>query len=189
MSELQLNNYSYEDYLGVDATLKENERIELLAGEIVFMAGASAEHQDMVLNIASALKQKGKETASKCLPRVAPYDVKLFRGESQSVVQPDIMVFCEDRELPCAIFEVLSPSTATRDKGVKKELYESFGIKEYFIVDLTMQIIDAYRLENGRYYYIKGFSVGDKLKIECMSVELDVGEIFGVVKKSETQES
>lgn len=189
MGELQLNNYSYEDYLSVDGALKENERVELLAGEIVFMAGASAEHQDMVGNIFFALKQKGKETVSKCLPRVAPYDVKLFRGESQSVVQPDVMVFCEQNELPCAIFEVLSPSTATRDKGIKKELYESFGIKEYFIVDLTMQIIDAYRLENGRYYYIKGFSVGDTLKIECMGVELDVGEIFGIVGEVVAQDS
>ena len=184
MGEPQLSNYSYDDYLHIDATLKENERAELIAGEVVFMAGASAEHQDTVGNIFFALKQKGKEANTACLPRVAPYDLKLFRGESQSVVQPDIMVFCEDKELPCAIFEVLSPSTATRDKGVKKELYESFGVKEYFIVDISMQIIDAYRLENGRYYYIKGFSIGDKLSIECMGVEVDVGELFGVARQA-----
>jgi Uma2 family endonuclease len=178
MGELQLNHYSYDDYLAIDKTLKENERLELIAGEIVFMAGASAEHQDMVGDIFYALKQKQKETKSACHPRIAPYDLKLFRGGSHNVVQPDILLFCDDENLPCAVFEVLSPSTAHKDKGVKKELYESFGIREYFIVDLVQQIIDAYRLDQGKYYYIKGFGASDTLKIECMETEIDLSEIF-----------
>jgi Uma2 family endonuclease len=190
MGERELTNYGYDEYLSIDATLKENERVELIAGEIYLMAGASAEHQDVVGNIFFSLKQTSKENGDNCLPRVAPYDLKLFRGESQNVVQPDIMIFCDDKELPCAIFEVLSPSTAIRDKGIKKELYESFGIKEYFIVDISMQIIDAYKLENGRYYYIKGFWAADKLKIECMHTEISVAEVFGVVVVEEdTRES
>ncbi len=187
MGELQLNNYGYEDYLAIDKTLKENERIELIAGEIVFMAGASAQHQDMVGNIFFALKQKQKEIKSPCLPRIAPYDLKLFRGGSHNVVQPDILLFCGKKELPCAVFEVLSPSTAYKDKGVKKELYESFGIREYFIVDTAQQIIDAYRLENGKYYYIKGFGAGDTLVIECMETQIELSEIFEILVEDETE--
>jgi len=180
MGAVELHSYNYDDYKSIDATLKENERIELLAGEIVFMAGASAEHQDSVLSIAFALKQQQKEKNSNCIPRIAPFDLKLFRGGSQNVVQPDVMIFCDKKELPCAVFEVLSPSTAHKDKGIKKELYESFGIKEYFIVDTTQGIIDAYCLDHGKYYYIKGFSSEDKLPIECMGVELDLSEVFDV---------
>ncbi|MGZ8548534.1 MAG: Uma2 family endonuclease [Sulfuricurvum sp.] len=187
MGELQLNNYGYEDYLAIDKTLKENERIELIAGEIVFMAGASAQHQDMVLNIAFALKQKQKETKSPCHPRIAPYDLKLFRAGSHNVVQPDILLFCGEKELPCAVLEVLSPSTAHKDKGVKKELYESFGIREYFIVDIAQQIIDAYRLENGKYYYIKGFGAGDTLAIECMEIQMELNEIFETPAEDEAE--
>jgi len=187
MGELQLNHYSYEDYLAIDKTLKENERLELIAGEIVFMAGASAEHQDMVLNIAFALKQKQKETKSPCHPRVAPYDLKLFRGGSHNVVQPDILLFCGDEQIPCAVFEVLSPSTAHKDKGVKKELYESFGIREYFIVDTAQQIIDAYRLENGKYFYVKGFGAGDTLVIECMGTQIELSDIFETLQENEIE--
>jgi len=131
MGELKLDRYTYEDYLGIDKTLKEGERIELIDGEIYFMAGASAEHQDIVGDIFFIIKQKAKEGGIKCFPRVAPYDVKLFNGKEKNVVQPDIMIFCGDAELPCALFEVLSPSTAAKDRGVKKELYQRFGIKEF----------------------------------------------------------
>ncbi len=31
---------------------------------------------------------------------------------------------------PDLVVEVLSPSTATRDKGIKKRLYEQAGVKE-----------------------------------------------------------
>ena len=48
MGERELDSYTYEDYLAVDKTLKNGERIELINGEIVFMTGVSAEHQDMV---------------------------------------------------------------------------------------------------------------------------------------------
>ncbi len=180
MGELKLESYGYEDYLAIDKTLKNGERIELINGEIYFMAGASAEHQDMVGELFFTIKQKGKEKESRCFPRIAPYDVKLFRGEDKNIIQPDIMIFCEDSELPCAIFEITSPSTASKDRGSKKELYQSFGIKEYFIVDLHLKIIDSYRLEDGKYYYVKGFSACDDMPLLCMGIKIDIAELFGV---------
>jgi hypothetical protein len=40
---IELTNYSYEDYLDIDKTTKEN--VELIFGDIYMMAGASAVHQ------------------------------------------------------------------------------------------------------------------------------------------------
>ncbi len=51
---LKLENYSYEDYVDIDNSTKE--RIELIFGKIYMMAGATAQHQDAVLNIALILK-------------------------------------------------------------------------------------------------------------------------------------
>lgn len=187
MGELKLDNYSYKDYLDIDKTLKNGERIELIDGEIYFMAGASAEHQDLVGELFFRLKQSAKEQKSNCFPRLAPFDIKLFRGSDKNIVQPDVMLFCEERELPCALFEVLSPSTASKDRGAKKELYERFGIKEYFIVDLNLKIIDSYRLENGKYYYVKGFSPCDDMPIECMDSKIDIAELFGVERPSKEE--
>ena len=97
------------------------------------------------------------------------------------------MIFCQESELPCSIFEVLSPSTASKDRGSKKELYQSFGIKEYFIVDINLKIIDSYRLENGKYYYVKGFSPCDDMPILCMNIEINIAELFGVERPSKEE--
>ena len=105
--EYKLKNYSYEDYIAIDNSTKE--RVELIFGKIYMMAGATAEHQDTVLNIAIILKNMSR-AKEKCQPRVAPFDLKLTVDNQTNVVQPDVMLFC-DKELPCAVFEVLSPST------------------------------------------------------------------------------
>ncbi len=175
MEALKLENYTYEDYLDIDQSTKE--RVELIDGKIYMMAGASAAHQDTVLNIALILKNISKEK-DRCLPRIAPYDLKLFRGEDKNVVQPDVMLFCDESDLPCAIFEVLSDSTAHKDKSVKKELYLRFGISEYFLVDTDQKVVDKYILEGENYCYVQGFSIEDEMKIECLDEEISIAEVF-----------
>lgn len=176
MEAIKLENYTYQDYLDIDKTTKENEMVELIFGEIYMMSGASAQHQDAVFNLAYHLKKISNN--KKCKPRIAPYDIKLNNKDDISVVQPDVMILCEEQDIPCAVFEVLSPSTASKDKGVKKDLYELSGIKEYYIINIELKIIDKYILDNGRYYYIKGYSLGDTVTIECVEVDLFVDDIF-----------
>lgn len=103
MEAIKLENYTYEDYLDIDRTTQE--RVELIDGQIYMMAGASAAHQDTVGNIFFILKNLSREK-ERCLPRIAPYDLKLFRGEDRNVVQPDVMLFCEE-EIPCDLRSAL----------------------------------------------------------------------------------
>lgn len=46
--------------------------------------------------------------------------------------------------------EVLSPSTAANDRGIKKDTYEKVGVREYWIVDPVSKAIEVYHLQNGR---------------------------------------
>ncbi len=176
MGEKELSNYSYEDYLAIDKTTPENEMVELIFGDIYMMSGATARHQDIVGNIFYILKQLQKK--SQCLPRVAPYDIKLKCDKTINVVQPDIMLFCDSEELPCLVVEVLSPSTAQKDKSVKKELYECFGIKNYFIVDPFNNYVDKYILKDGKLHYDKCYGVGDIIYVECLDEKLEVESFF-----------
>lgn len=180
MEAVDLENYTYEDYLNIDRSTPENERYELIFGHIYAMSGASAPHQDVVGSLFFKLKQLQKTTD--CLPRVAPFDLKIECSGSVNVVQPDIILYCQDKEIPCAVFEVLSPSTAYKDKGIKKDLYESCGIINYFLVDPLAKTIDKFILENDKYLYDKcyGFDEegSDDLFVECLNMSIDVKEFF-----------
>jgi len=153
MGELALKNYTYQDYLDIDKTTPDSEYYELIFGEIYMMSGASRVHQDIVGNIFYSFKQLQKEV--NCSAVIAPYDIKLKCDEQMNVVQPDVMLFCEDEKVPCLVCEVLSPSTAKKDKSVKKELYECFGIQNYLIVDPLNRYVDKFILKDKKLHYEK----------------------------------
>ena len=75
-------------------------------------------------------------------------------------MQPDIAVICNISILdekcchgaPDFIIEILSPSTAQKDHGVKRTLYEKNSVQEYWLIDPENHIVTVYRLEEpGRY--------------------------------------
>ncbi len=73
--------------------------------------------------------------------------------EDPNVVQPDIVVICDEDKvnednkyegIPTLIVEVLSPSTKGRDMAVKLHLYMRSGVSEYWIVDPENKSIMQY---------------------------------------------
>jgi len=173
----KLENYTYQDYLDIDQST--HERVELIGGKIYMMAGASAKHQDVVGNIFYLLKTATNDT-HKCTPRIAPFDLKLKNGKDISVVQPDIMLFCGSR-IPCAIFEVLSPSTAHKDKTSKKDLYEQSGVAEYFLVSIEFKIIEKFTLVDGKYIYEKAYGKKETIPIDCIGIQLEANGVFEAI--------
>ncbi len=175
-----LDNYSYADYLHIDKTTPDEERYELIFGNIYAMSGATALHQDIVGNIFYVLKSK--QSKSGCLPRIAPFDLKIECTGAINVVQPDIILYCQDREIPCAVFEVLSPSTAYKDKGIKKDLYESCDILNYFLIDPLAKTIDKFILKDDVYQYDKCYGIdkekSDTIHIDCIGEDIDVRDFF-----------
>jgi Uma2 family endonuclease len=52
---------------------------------------------------------------------------------------------------PNLVYEVLSPNTILRDRGIKKNLYENYGIPEYWIIDIENRSIEVYVIIDGMY--------------------------------------
>jgi len=75
------------------------------------------------------------------------------------VVEPDLFVVpratspethWRDLEKPILVVEVLSPSTARRDRGIKHHLYQRGGIPEYWVVDPDARLIERWRPADDR---------------------------------------
>jgi len=141
-------NYTYSDY-------KEWEGDwELIYGIPYAMAPAPMiKHQAISNKIAWQLQDVLKACA-KC-QALLPINWKI---DDSTVVQPDNLVICHKplneayiKKAPKIIFEILSKSTATKDRNLKYDLYEQEGVEYYIIVDPKEEIAKVYRLQYGRY--------------------------------------
>jgi Uma2 family endonuclease len=141
-------------------TWPDEERWELIEGQAWNMSPAPTRgHQGIQAWLISELRLflKGK----RCKAYDAPFDVLLPNGdeaddEVDTVVQPDIVVYCDTSKLtkrgargaPDLVVEILSPSTSRKDQNEKFRLYEKHGVREYWVVDPGNESIWVWRLES-----------------------------------------
>lgn len=74
--------------------------------------------------------------------------------------------------MPDLIVEIILPSSVVRDRKVKFQLYEKFGVKEYWIIDPINKIIEQYILKDRKYNLEEIYAQLDKYEIDRLS-ELD----------------
>ncbi len=143
--------YTWDDY----KNWPDGERWEIINGEAYSMTPApTTKHQriSMQMTIALANHFRGKP----CETFYAPTDVVL---DQSNIVQPDLIVVCDKSKIteaniqgaPDLIIEILSQSTALKDKREKKDIYERFGVREYIIVNPMDDTLERYVLEDGQY--------------------------------------
>lgn len=85
---------------------------------------------------------------------VVAFGTDLYLSEHDRFI-PDMMIVCDRDKIksdgvhgaPDLVVEVLSPSTASRDRGYKKTLYAKCGVREYWIVSPTEKSLEVYRLD------------------------------------------
>ena len=78
--------------------------------------------------------------------------------DDENVFVPDVLIICDKNKIktnwidgaPDLVVEVLSPSTTINDRGIKKDVYERAGVKEYWIVDPSAKSIEVHYLKDGR---------------------------------------
>jgi Uma2 family endonuclease len=80
---------------------------------------------------------------------------------------------------PDWVCEVLSPSTALRDRTVKKTLYEQHGVKHLWLVDPFHMTLEVLRLESHRWVPAGVFGGHEKARMEpFQEIEIDLGDLW-----------
>jgi Uma2 family endonuclease len=114
-------------------------------------------------------------------------DVALGRHD---IVRPDLAGWRRERlpnpaeerpieVVPDWVCEVLSPSTAARDKVQKRNLYARHGVRYHWVVDVDARTLEAFELERGRWVLLGTYGEEERAAIAPFeAVELDIGRLF-----------
>ena len=132
---------------------------EIIGGEKIMAPSAPLGHSGILFRLAVIL---GNYVMEKKSGYVFPDDVDVHLPDG-SLFKPDLVVITAENVgimnwhdaihgVPDMVVEVLSRSTQKRDLTIKKNSYEFNGVKEYWIVDPYMEIIDVYILNDGKYF-------------------------------------
>lgn len=174
---------SEQDYLAgePDSNLKH----EYIDGEVYAMAGASANHNLICINMVTALSVhlKGKP----CRPFASDMKVKI----GSRYFYPDVLVDCAEyagddqfTETPTLIVEVLSKSTRRMDETTKRSSYSQIdSLQEYILIEQDIVDVEVVRRSTG--WRSEHFFMGDQLTLESVGLNLSVAEIYDRVKNTD----
>jgi Uma2 family endonuclease len=188
---------SYREFQ--ELTEKSEKQYELIDGVVYLMASPGFTHQQ-VLGRLYVLFHDFFRDREGCDPFLSPFDVDLVRDSIRrkretteddiNVVQPDLVVLCDyEKDInekdrykgtPALVVEILSPSTRSKDKIKKMDLYMDGGIGEFWVVDPEKKSIGVFTFED---YDLAGdadFAAGEKAASGLFpGLEVEVGALFG----------
>lgn len=142
--------FTYQDYVHIP---EDRLRHEIIDGDHYVTPAPTTKHQWIAQRLLITL---GSFVEAHRLGKLfhAPTDVVL---SDINVVQPDLLFISRERlsiiteaniqGAPDLIIEILSPSTADRDRTIKRTTYARFGVTEYWIVSPDTQTIEVCRLQ------------------------------------------
>lgn len=178
-----------EEYLALDRASVDT-RYEYIDGIVTMMAGGTANHSRIGVNIASQLNLALQD--SPCIVYNADLRVSI---SSTRYVYPDISVSCDPRDQedgtsdmmqhPCVIIEVLSPYTEAYDRGKKFEFYrDCASVQEIALVSTNEQAVDLYRRASKKLWTLHPYRTGDYVEFKSINVTVAIEMFYQKVKLS-----
>jgi Uma2 family endonuclease len=168
------DHYSFEDYLEIEQ--RSELRHELVGGRAILMFGGTRAHDQAPFYLAQRLN----DAYSKAGCAVFPHNRKLVIDGN--AYYPDAFVHCgpgeHDRyEVDAVIVvEVLSPSSALRDRREKAAAYVRLpSLRAYVVVDPDQPRVEVYQREEGAWTW-RVFGPGMIVPID--ELQLDVDQLY-----------
>jgi Uma2 family endonuclease len=157
--------FTYQDYINTS----DDKRYELIDGELILAPAPRRDHQRVDTRLGWRLARFVEENDLGVV-YFSPRDVVF---SDTYIVQPDLLFISNERmhidteaEVwggPDLVVEILSPSTAARDRTVKRALYARHGVYEYWIVDADARTIAVLLLGEQGFEPVATYGEGDTL--------------------------
>jgi Uma2 family endonuclease len=171
--------------------LPEDVRAEILAGQIVTSPAPLPKHSKVQRSLGRFIGGPYDDDDGHGGPggwwNFVEVDVALGRHD---VVRPDLAGWRRERlpdpgnqrpidVTPDWVCEILSPSTASRDRLVKRQLYADSGIRHYWMIDVDARILEVFQLEGARWTLLATYGDDATARIPpFVEVDLPVGRLF-----------
>ena len=159
---------------------QDRNRYELIEGELFVAPAPNIEHQRKAFRLSRILAEHA-EARSLGEVFIAPCDVLL---DDSTVLEPDIVFVSKARQsivtdtciegAPDLVVEVLSDSSRTIDRFVKRDRYAEFGVPEYWLLDPFEPRIEVLQLEGRKYRLVGSFGPADTLEASPTFPELRI---------------
>jgi Uma2 family endonuclease len=135
---------------------EDGKRYEAIDGELYVTPAPSRRHQWVSGNLERALCRLLQDPGHGWVYH-APIGVEF--PETEEGAQPDIIFVSKARAeilvdegirgVPDLVVEIRSPSTAERDRTIKRKLYQRQGVAQYWIVDPDADAVEVWDFEGG----------------------------------------
>lgn len=144
-----IQHWTYDEYARLP---DDGNRYEVVAGEVCLTPSPRPQHQRALVPLIASIEAFNQEHS---LGTLYPGPIDVLFAPTDYLV-PDLVFVRAERAgivtsrgvegAPDLVVEVISPSTAMRDRGSKRERYAHFGVPLYWIVDLERGHVEVYRL-------------------------------------------
>jgi Uma2 family endonuclease len=170
--------WTVEDFLEWEA--QQPERYEFIDGRILGMVGGSAAHATIKGNVFAVLR--GRLQGGPC--RVFVESLKVVTDVASHY--PDVVVTCvpvqpgddQIRE-PVVVVEVLSRTTADRDRSAKWVGYQDIpSLQHYVLVAQDRRRVELFARAGDGWHLRIIRSLRGKVELSAISVELTLDEIY-----------
>jgi Uma2 family endonuclease len=181
-----LQYMSFDDFEELLADKPAHERWELIGGRVVkLMVGARWEHNFIIQNLSSAIRERLRATGSSCRTLTETFFFKDVR--LQSALLPDVIVRCgpfapgaTSLDDPVVVAEVLSVGSEARDRFEKWAIYQRVpSLRHYALVSRDKAHIEVIDRASESW---SGFRVLDGLDavlpLGALGLEVPLAEIY-----------
>jgi Uma2 family endonuclease len=190
MTDLPNHKMTADEFLAWIETLEPEEgKFELWDGEVVMRHGPGfeerSEHWEVKAAIYDALRDAIRRAGLPCFVAI---DGPMVRLSPSKLARPDVLVYCgpkvprgvQEVPNPLILVEVLSPSTRSRDMGIKLKGYFTLpSLHHYILIDPLRRLLVHHARGTGNAPET-GLVTGPQLRLDPPGINVELTEVLGV---------